>query len=139
MFHSRTTADTDILLDETVLPEFSIDLDDKPEYIRNKYEFKLKSRQEHIQKLSDKNSNYDILIVGGGCNGAGVALDAASRGLRVALIDSNDFGAGTSSKSTKLAHGGIRYLEQMIMRKGNMKESYHLLKEALVERNYFLD
>lgn len=52
-----------------------------------------------------------MLIVGGGCNGAGVALEASTRGLKVALIDSEDFGGLTSSWSTKLAHGGLWYLE----------------------------
>lgn len=89
--------------------------------------------------MMHKDKVYDMLIIGGGASGAGVCIDAASRGLSVALIDVNDFGSGTSSRSTKLAHGGIRYLEQIVMRQGNMKMSYHLLKEALVERNYFLD
>jgi glycerol-3-phosphate dehydrogenase len=80
-----------------------------------------------------------LLIIGGGCNGAGVALEAASRGLKVALIDQQDFGEGTSSRSTKLAHGGLRYLEQIFKRDGNIVENYELLCEALSERNYFLD
>jgi glycerol-3-phosphate dehydrogenase len=54
---------------------------------------------------------FDILIVGGGANGAGVVLDAASRGLKCAVIDKYDFASGTSSKSTKMAHGGIRYFQ----------------------------
>jgi len=54
------------------------------------------------------------LIVGGGANGCGVALDAASRGLKCAVVDQYDFASGTSSRSTKLAHGGIRYFEQMV-------------------------
>jgi glycerol-3-phosphate dehydrogenase len=61
--------------------------------------------------LKDSNVEFDILIVGGGCNGTGVVLDAASRGLKCAVIDSYDFCAGTSSKSTKMAHGGIRYFQ----------------------------
>lgn len=61
--------------------------------------------------MKDKSNEFDLLIVGGGCNGAGVALEAFSRGLKVALIDRDDFGSGTSSKSTKLAHGGLWYLE----------------------------
>ncbi|MDX2003264.1 MAG: glycerol-3-phosphate dehydrogenase/oxidase [Chitinophagales bacterium] len=56
---------------------------------------------------------YDLLVIGGGITGAGVALDAASRGLKVALIEKRDFGSGTSSKSTKLIHGGLRYLKQL--------------------------
>ena len=55
---------------------------------------------------------FDVLIVGGGITGAGVALDAASRGLRTALVEAADFASGTSSKSSKLVHGGLRYLQQ---------------------------
>jgi len=58
---------------------------------------------------------YDLLIIGGGATGAGVALDAASRGLKVAVVDRNDWASGTSSKSTKLVHGGVRYLQKAIM------------------------
>ena len=79
-----------------------------------------------------------MLIIGGGCNGAGVALEASTWGLKVALIDSEDFGGLTSSKSTKLAHGGLRYLEQIIKRDGNIVENYELLCEALAEWNFFL-
>lgn len=58
---------------------------------------------------------YDLLIIGGGATGAGVALDAASRGLKVAMVDRADFSSGTSSKSTKLVHGGVRYLQKAVM------------------------
>lgn len=61
-----------------------------------------------------KHERFDILVVGGGCIGTGCALDAASRGLRVALVESLDFGAEASSKSTKLLHGGVRYLEKAL-------------------------
>ncbi len=74
-----------------------------------KYNFEMKTREEHMKKLKDGSVEFDLLIVGGGANGAGVVLDAASRGLNCAVIDSYDFAAGTSSKSTKMAHGGIRY------------------------------
>jgi glycerol-3-phosphate dehydrogenase len=57
---------------------------------------------------------YDLLVIGGGATGAGVALDAATRGLKVALVERDDFSAGTSSKSTKLVHGGVRYLEKAV-------------------------
>lgn len=60
-----------------------------------------------------------MLIVGGGANGCGVVIDAASRGLKCAVIDKYDFASGTSSKSTKLAHGGIRYFEQMCLLEGD--------------------
>lgn len=76
--------------------------------------FKPDSRNERIQQL--KQEVFDVLIIGGGATGSGCALDAATRGLRVALIERYDFGSETSSKSTKLLHGGIRYLEKAIMR-----------------------
>lgn len=62
------------------------------------------------------NRNFDVLVIGGGITGAGICLDAASRGLNVCLIEMNDFASGTSSKSTKLIHGGLRYLEQFKFR-----------------------
>jgi glycerol-3-phosphate dehydrogenase len=57
---------------------------------------------------------YDLLIVGGGATGTGIALDAVTRGLKVALVERDDFSSGTSSKSTKLVHGGVRYLEKAV-------------------------
>src|SRR2546421_11620236 len=72
---------------------------------------------------------FDLLILGGGISGAGVALDAALRGLRVALIDKGDFASGTSSVSSKLVHGGLRYLEHA---------DFHLVYEALHERRRLL-
>ena len=57
-------------------------------------------------------TRYDVVVIGGGITGAGIARDAAMRGLRVALFEKDDFGSGTSSKSSKLIHGGLRYLEQ---------------------------
>ena len=59
------------------------------------------------------NAEFDVLVVGGGVVGAGAALDAASRGLSVALVEAHDWAAGTSSRSSKLVHGGLRYLEQL--------------------------
>lgn len=70
-----------------------------------------KNRLEIINEL--RNATYDLLIIGGGITGAGIALNAAARGLKVALIEKDDFASGTSSKSTKLIHGGLRYLKQM--------------------------
>lgn len=55
---------------------------------------------------------YDLLVIGGGATGSGIALDAVTRGLKVALVERDDFSSGTSSKSTKLVHGGVRYLEK---------------------------
>ncbi len=61
--------------------------------------------------MPDTVPEYDLIIVGGGINGAGIARDAASRGLRVILLEKGDFGSGTSSWSSRLIHGGLRYLE----------------------------
>ncbi len=72
---------------------------------------------------------YDLAIVGGGINGAGIAADAAARGLRVALIEQNDLGSATSSASSKLVHGGLRYLEHY---------DFRLVREALQEREVLL-
>ncbi len=68
------------------------------------------NRPEHLQRL--RTEIFDLCIIGGGASGAGCALDAALRGLKVALVEKTDFAAGTSSRSTKLVHGGVRYLEQ---------------------------
>ncbi len=86
-------------------------------------EFSSKTRQQNISKL--KSNHFDVVIIGGGITGAGVARDAALRGIRIALIESNDFAYGTSSRSSKLVHGGIRYLENF---------EFHLVFEALSER-----
>lgn len=68
-------------------------------------------RQEMLQNMSE--TTFDLIVIGGGITGAGIALDAQSRGLRTALIDMQDYAAGTSSRSTKLVHGGLRYLKQL--------------------------
>src|SRR5437868_9380606 len=83
--------------------------------------------QRDIDRFRD--AAFDVLILGGGITGAGVALDAASRGFRVALIDKGDFASGTSSASSKLIHGGLRYLEY-----GQLA----LVREALHERALLL-
>jgi glycerol-3-phosphate dehydrogenase len=80
---------------------------------------------------------YDLLVIGAGATGAGIALDAATRGLRVAVVERDDFASGTSSKSTKLVHGGVRYLEKAVWELDY--NQYALVKEALRERKYFLD
>ena len=67
-------------------------------------------RKANIERL--KSEQFDVLVIGGGITGVGVALDAASRGLRTALVEKDDFSSGTSSKSSKLIHGGLRYLQQ---------------------------
>lgn len=63
-------------------------------------------------KESLKQEKFDVLIIGGGITGAGIALDATTRGMKTALVEMQDFAAGTSSRSTKLVHGGLRYLKQ---------------------------
>jgi glycerol-3-phosphate dehydrogenase len=80
---------------------------------------------------------YDLLVIGGGATGTGVALDAATRGLKVALVERDDFASGTSSKSTKLVHGGVRYLEKAVWELDY--NQYKLVRETLRERKYFLD
>ena len=80
-----------------------------------------------LDRLAD--SPFDLLVLGGGITGAGVALDATLRGFRVALIDKGDFASGTSSASSKLVHGGLRYLEHA---------GFHLVYEALHERGLLL-
>ncbi|KAG5440541.1 hypothetical protein PCK2_000366 [Pneumocystis canis] len=96
-------------------------------------------RKEQIKKLKAHSQNdgteYDLLIIGGGATGAGCALDAASRKLKVALVEKYDFSSGTSSKSTKLIHGGIRYLEKAVMKLDY--DQYALVNEALRERATF--
>jgi glycerol-3-phosphate dehydrogenase len=76
-----------------------------------------------------RSESFDVLVIGGGVTGAGVALDAASRGLRTALVERTDFASGTSSKSSKLVHGGLRYLQQ---------KEFGLVHENLVERHRLL-
>ncbi|KAI9318350.1 FAD dependent oxidoreductase-domain-containing protein [Dichotomocladium elegans] len=90
-----------------------------------------------IQRLCKDGEEYDLLIVGGGATGTGTAVDAATRGLKVALVERDDFASGTSSRSTKLVHGGVRYLQKAIMELDY--EQYKLVVEALHERKIFLD
>jgi glycerol-3-phosphate dehydrogenase len=83
------------------------------------------TRPEMLDRLRSHDAAWDVIIVGGGATGVGVAIDAASRGYDTLLVERSDFGKGTSSRSTKLVHGGVRYLEQ-----GNIS----LVMEALKER-----
>lgn len=97
------------------------------------------SRSEQIKKLETE--NFDVLIIGGGSAGAGVLLDAYTRGLKCGLIESFDFASGTSSRSSKLIHGGLRYLEQVFtfdLHVGLYErfKQFELVKEALGERNF---
>ena len=80
-------------------------------------------RTVYLERLGQE--QFDVLVIGGGITGAGVALDAAARGYRVALVEKADFASGTSSKSTKLAHGGIRYLPQF---------DFAMIREGVIER-----
>lgn len=90
----------------------------------------LPSRQQLLDNLAAQ--EYDILVVGGGATGCGVALDSVSRGLKTALVEKFDFSSGTSSRSTKLIHGGVRYLQKAVF---NFDiEQYRMVKEALNER-----
>ena len=68
-------------------------------------------RSQHIQQLKTT-KHWDIIIIGGGATGLGAAVDAAARGYKTLLLEQHDFGKGTSSRSTKLIHGGVRYLQQ---------------------------
>jgi len=92
-------------------------------------------RQQHLDQLKD-GSIYDLIVIGGGATGCGVALDAATRGLKVALIEKNDFAEGTSSRSTKLVHGGVRYLEMAVKKLDRVQ--YNLVKDGLRERYVLL-
>ena len=82
-------------------------------------------RDRSLAALASRVDPWDIAVIGGGATGVGIAVDAASRGYSVCLLEQADFGKGTSSRSTKLVHGGVRYLQQ-----GNIS----LVMEALKER-----
>jgi glycerol-3-phosphate dehydrogenase len=89
--------------------------------------FSSSTRADNISLMGSE--QFDVLVIGGGVTGAGVALDAVARGYKVALVEKKDFASGTSSKSTKLVHGGIRYLPNF---------DFALVREALVERGLLL-
>lgn len=93
------------------------------------------TREELMKKLKSADK-FDVLVIGGGATGTGTVLDAATRGLNVALLEKNDFASGTSSKSTKMAHGGVRYLEKAIFQLS--KDQLDLVIEALNERGNML-
>ena len=88
------------------------------------------NRSEMLRRFAAQDGRWDVIVIGGGATGAGVAIDAAARGYSVLLLEQSDFGKGTSSRSTKLVHGGVRYLEQ-----GNVS----LVMEALKERGLLLE
>ena len=83
------------------------------------------NRIKNLTQVRKRKEPYDIVIIGGGASGVGCAVDAATRGFDVLLLEQSDFGKGTSSRSTKLVHGGVRYLAQ-----GDIS----LVREALKER-----
>lgn len=89
------------------------------------FDSRLNPLQRRVALTALGEQNFDVLVIGGGVTGAGAALDAASRGLRVALVETGDIASGTSSRSSKLIHGGLRYLEQY---------DFRLVREALQER-----
>ncbi|RDI95428.1 FAD-dependent oxidoreductase [Meiothermus sp. QL-1] len=91
-------------------------------------------RAQALERLNQE--RFDLLVIGGGASGAGVALEAALRGLRVALVERYDFAEGTSSRSTKLIHGGVRYLELAV--KTLDRSQLHLVQDALRERAILL-
>src|ERR1700722_17649442 len=90
--------------------------------------FSTSDRTALIKKM--QTTEFDLCIIGGGITGAGAARDAASRGLKVCLVEQNDFASGTSSRSSKLIHGGIRYLENL---------EFGLVFEALYERHILFE
>ena len=91
---------------------------------------KATTRDQAIRQVCERSEPWDVVIIGGGATGVGIALDAASRGLDALLLERFDFGSGTSSRSTKLVHGGVRYLKQ-----GNIT----LVRDALRERSLLAD
>lgn len=102
--------------------------------MQNPRPFSARNRAADIAAL--KSETYDLIVIGGGITGAGIALDAASRGLRVILLEKGDFASGTSSKSTKLIHGGLRYLKQfdfwLVKEVGSERAIVHRLAPHLV-------
>ncbi len=98
-----------------------------PQSVTRSAKLGLEERASAIEMLKTK--ELDVLVVGGGIVGTGSALDAATRGLRVGMVEARDWASGTSSRSSKLVHGGIRYLEQL---------DFRLVREALIERGLLL-
>ena len=89
----------------------------------------MSDRAEILRRLGEQ-AEWDVLVIGGGATGLGAAVEAASRGYRTVLVERADFAKGTSSRSTKLVHGGVRYLEQM---------NITLVLDALQERGHMLE
>lgn len=106
------------------------------ELVRTSNQNELPSREAQLLTL-ENTKEFDVLVIGGGATGSGCALDAVTRGLKTALVERDDFSSGTSSRSTKLIHGGVRYLQKAIMQLD--VEQYKLVKEALHERANLLE
>ena len=102
--------------------------------MKNPLPFSNTRRSENVSQI--KNTTYDLIVIGGGITGGGIALDAASRGMKVLLLEKGDFASGTSSKSTKLIHGGLRYLKQfdfwLVREVGSERAIVHKLAPHLV-------
>ncbi len=96
--------------------------------------FSILDRKRQLKKITSK--KFDLIVIGGGVTGAGIALDASSRGMNVCLVEKNDFASGTSNKSTKLIHGGLRYLKQLeiglVRESGSERAIVHKLAPHLV-------
>jgi glycerol-3-phosphate dehydrogenase len=88
------------------------------------------NRPDMLSRVDARQGAWDLVIVGGGATGVGIAVDAASRGYEALLLEQSDFGKGTSSRSTKLVHGGVRYLEQ-----GNISLVMEALERGLLRQN----
>src|SRR5271167_1514189 len=95
----------------------------------------MKARAEALRSI-EENQPFDLCVIGGGATGAGCALDAQLRGLRTVLIEASDFASGASGASTKIVHGGVRYLQQAVTRLDTRQ--YHVVKRALHERALML-
>jgi len=102
--------------------------------VKENIRFSNLDRKKTVQKLTKE--SFDLVVIGGGITGGGIALDAASRGMKVALFEKNDYASGTSSKSTKLIHGGLRYLKQfdfwLVKEVGSERAIVHRLAPHLV-------
>ncbi|VDO72528.1 unnamed protein product [Heligmosomoides polygyrus] len=148
MFASRL-ARAGAVVGAAAVAVYSLDVTNESRFKRQMKEY---FRTAHADKLAELNKRpssalpsrkeisgeeYDVLVIGGGATGAGVALDSQTRGLKTALVELDDFSSGTSSRSTKLIHGGVRYLQAAIM-KADI-EQYRMVKEALFERANLLE
>ncbi|KAK0425857.1 hypothetical protein QR680_009430 [Steinernema hermaphroditum] len=114
----------------------AIDSEDIKAELNKRPSGQLPTRKEILDSLNS-GEVFDVLVIGGGATGAGVALDSQTRGLKTALVELNDFSSGTSSRSTKLIHGGVRYLQAAVF--GLDLEQYRMVKEALFERANLLE